>query len=160
MRPVSNLNMRMRWRAILCLWGLALFALLTYGSMEMNREIHGQDRKGRYFWWGSVRLDSDPLNEHPTSKPCAQETQENCSFDPQYIFVTPGFIERALFLSALPALLVAIAVVRGAAHLGVSELLSFMIAMPLFTIAWFYAVGWFLDRWLHRRSLHRATAGR
>ena len=61
----------MRWRPILCLWGLLLFGLLTYASVQGNREMrHG--RHGRYFWWGSVRLDSDPLDKHPTLEPCTQ----------------------------------------------------------------------------------------
>jgi hypothetical protein len=68
---VSNFSMRMRWRPTLCLWGLVLFGLLTYASIQGNREMrHG--RHGRYFWWGSVRLDSDPLDKHPTQEPCTQ----------------------------------------------------------------------------------------
>ena len=150
--------MRMLWRPILCFWGLILFGLLTYGSVRANRYLHTQHVYGRYFWWGSVRLDSDPLNQHPMLKPCEQETEESCTFDPEYIWVDPGLIERALTLSALPAFLLALAVVRGLAHFGISEWLSFMIAMPLLTIAWFYAVGWLLDRWRYKRFLRRSSA--
>lgn len=123
--------------------------------MRVNR-MRQQDRHGRYFWWGSVRLDSDPLNRRPAMKPCAQETDEECVEEPQYIWINPGLIERALVLSALPAFLLVIAVVRGMSHLGVSELLTFMITMPPLTFAWFYMIGWLLDRWQHKRSLHRA----
>jgi len=55
-------------------------------------------------------------------------------------------------LSALPAFVVGTAVVRALAHLGVSEVWSFMIVMPLLILAWFYFVGWLTDRWVHKRS--------
>jgi len=90
-------------------------------------------------------------------KPCAQESDEDCGFDPEYIWVTPGWIEIALTLSAFPAFFLAITVAHGLAHLGVSELRSFMPAMLLGTVAWFYAVGWHLDRWRFNRSLRRAS---
>ena len=157
MELASSVGKRMRWRPILCLWGLVLFGLLTYGSMRMN-EMLQQHGLSRYFWWGSIRLDSDPLNKRPVSKPCVKEEQD-CAGDTLYVQVTPGWIERALILSALPAFLLAIAAVRGLAHLGVSELLSFMFTMPLLTLAWFYTVGWLLDRWQYKRSLNRPSTG-
>ena len=145
----------MRWRPILCLWGLVLFGLLTFASLQVNRAmLHDH---GRYFWWGSVRLDSDPLNERPASKLWKEGTQENCPFVPEFIWVTPGWMETALTLSAFPAFLLTIAVVRGLAHLGISELLSFMITMPILILVWFYAVGWLLDRWRYKRLLLRPS---
>jgi len=36
MRRSSLVSMRMRWRVVLCPWGLTLFGLLTYGSMRVN----------------------------------------------------------------------------------------------------------------------------
>lgn len=156
MKAVSNLSVRMRWRLILCLWGLILFGLLTYGSVRANRYLHTQHLYGRYFWWGSVRLDTDPLNKHPLlNQPCAPDTGQTCRFDPQYIWVDPGWIERVFTLSALPAFLLTYAVVQGLAHFGISELLSFMITMPCLTVAWFYSIGWFLDRWRYKRSSSR-----
>jgi hypothetical protein len=89
-----------------------------------------QDHHGRYFWWGSVRLDSDPLNKRPALKPCVPKTDEECVGEPLYIWVNPGLIERALTLSAFPAFLLAIAVARALSRLGVNELLSFMLTMP------------------------------
>jgi hypothetical protein len=145
--------MRMRWRPILCLWGLTLFGLLTYGSLprsDRNELRHHH----RYFWWGSVRLDSDPLG---VVKPCSPELEESCDFDPQYIWTNPGWIEIALTLTAFPALILATTVAHGLSHLGVSEVLSFIPAMSLGTLAWFYAVGWLLDRWRFKRSLRRAS---
>ncbi len=73
--------------------------------------------------------------------------------DPGYIWVTPGLFERALVLSALPVFLVAMAVVRGLARLGINELRGFMFTTPILILAWFYTVGWLLDRWRYRRSI-------
>ena len=66
----------MRWRPSLCLWGLVLFGLLTYASVHGNREMqHG--RHSRYFFWGAVRLDSDPLGKQSTLEPCAKGALTN-----------------------------------------------------------------------------------
>jgi hypothetical protein len=140
----------MRWRSTLCLWGLILFGLLTYASIQGNREMrHG--RHSRYFWWGSVRLDSDPLDKHPKLEPCTQRPDGDCAWDPLYIWVEPGLMEKALVLSALPAFLLGRAVVFGLARLGDNELASFMSTMPVLILVWFYGVGWLLDRWRFRR---------
>lgn len=34
-----NFSMRIRWRLTLCLWGLVLFGLFTYASVQGNREL-------------------------------------------------------------------------------------------------------------------------
>ena len=143
--------MRMRWRPILCLWSLTLFGLLTYGSFRVS-SLNEPRHPNRYFWWGSVRLDSDPLSKRRVEKPCV-DSEELCSFDPEFIWVTPGWVEIALTLTAFPAFLLAITVAHGLDHKGVSELRSFIPAMLLGTLTWFYAVGWFLDRWRFKRSL-------
>jgi len=159
--PVGNrcliFGMRMRWRPVFCLWGLILFGFLTYGSMRVNRDLrHGHH--SRYFWWGSVRLDSDPWNRQPTLEPCTWRVKGDCGWDPGYISVRAGGFERALVLSAFPAFLAAMAVMRGLARFGISELLSFIFIMPVLMLAWFYTVGWLFDRWQYRRSLGRALA--
>jgi hypothetical protein len=147
----------MRWRPTLCLWGLVLFGLLTYASIQGNREMrHG--RHGRYFWWGSVRLDSDTLDRHLTLEPCTQRPNGDCVWEPLYIWVEPGLLEKALVLSALPAFILGRTVVFGLARLGVNELTSFMFTMPVLILVWFYGVGWLLDRWQHKRSLRRSSA--
>lgn len=154
---MSNFSMRMCWRPTLCLWGMVLFGLLTYASVQGNREMrHG--RHGRYFWWGSVRLDSDPLEKHSTLEPCTQGHEGDCAWDPMYMWVDPGWLEKTLVISALPAFFLGAVFVRGLARLGVSELASFMSAMPVLIIAWFYVVGSLLDCWRHKRSLRRASA--
>lgn len=117
-------------------------------------DIYGPLHDGRYFWWGSVRLDSDPWNKRQVSELCAPGSEEGCSFDP---WVTSGWIEIALTLSAFPALILAVSIAHGLARLGISELLSFMLTMPLSTLAWFYGVGWILDHWRFKRSLRRTS---
>lgn len=148
--------MRMRWRPILCLWGVVLFGLLTYASVQENREMR-QGRRGRYFWWGALRLDSDSRGQQSALEPCSQEPKGEPCFEPTYIWVDPGWLEKALVISALPAFLLGAVLVRGLARLGVSELGSFMSIMPVLIVAWFYAVGWSLDRWQHRRRLRRSS---
>jgi hypothetical protein len=68
--------MRNGWRLILPVIGLILFAGETYQSVRTNRlEERNPDR---YFWWASIRLDSDPLNKHPqVAIPC-KNGEENC----------------------------------------------------------------------------------
>jgi hypothetical protein len=147
--------MKMWWRLILCAWGLTQFALITYHAIRVNEEMH-HGHRDRYFWWSFTRLDSDPLNKHSSAPmPCADGT-EGC-FDPEYIWITPGLMQKALVLSALPAFVLGLGLVRGLAHLGVSEIVSFMFAMPVFITAWFYFVGWLLDRWRYKRSLSAAA---
>jgi hypothetical protein len=44
------------------------------------------------------------------------------------------------------AFLVGVGIVHGLARVGISEVTSFMVSMPLLIFAWFYFVGWLLDR--------------
>ena len=59
---------------------------------------------------------------------------------------------KLMMLSAAPAFLLATFAVRGLARLGISELLTFMLLTPSLILAWYYTVGFFIDRWLARRS--------
>jgi len=131
---------------------MTLFGLLTYGSFRMDSS-NDPRHPNRYFWWGSVRLDSDPLTKRRVEKPCV-DSDEVCTFNfgNEYAWVDPGLMERALTFSAFPAFFLAISVAHGLAHLGVSELRSFIPAIFLGTLTWFYAVGRLLDRWRFRRS--------
>lgn len=54
---------------------------------------------------------------------------------------------RVLGLSALPAFLVGGVVTNSLARLGVSEVSSFMVSMPILIFTWYYFVGCLLDRW-------------
>jgi len=144
--------MRIHWRIVLPICGLSLFGLLTYKSIEFNRHIP----PGRYFWWCGGRLDSDPLGKHPrppVSNPCFNEEPGCTPEQPIYIDVDPGWLVRTLTLAALPAFLVGMGILRGSARLGVSEVVSFMASMPLLIYAWFYFLGWLIDRRKDKRSV-------
>jgi hypothetical protein len=144
--------MRFRWRAIHPLCGLCLFAFGTLASIRANRNFHNDSQ--RYFWWSTLRLDSDPLNKHSSSRAsvaCAESTETCWPVDPVAIWVDPGWLSKCFVLSVLPAFLVTLAIVRGLAGLGVSELTSFFISMPLLTVVWLYSVGWAFDRWRGKR---------
>jgi hypothetical protein len=60
--------------------------------------------------------------------------------------VDSGLLANLLFLSAFPAFLVGRFVVHGFSRIGVNELTSFMISMPVLIFGWFFLVGWLLDR--------------
>lgn len=148
-----------RWRLILCIWGISLLVGLTIQSIRANQRLHPVHH-GRYFWWGAARLDPDPLNKHPlqmnTVRPCPENPNDCVEWDPEYIWVEPGIMERCLVFSALPAFIGGFAIVRGLGRLGVSEVATFMVVMPLFIALWFYSVGWLLDRRGHRRRAQLA----
>ena len=138
--------MRMRWRLVLPILGLIPFVLLSYQSIRRNDELH-HGHASRYFWWGAARLDSDPLNKRPVAPVRCEHGIEDCTpIDLEYIWIAPGWMERTISLSALPAFLASLGVVQGLAHFGVSEVVSFMAFTPVFMVAWFYFVGWILDR--------------
>ena len=136
-----------RWRLVLPIIGLSLFAVFTYHSVRMNRET--QPAPSRYFWWESLRLDSDPLNKHPKGATRCKNGEENC-VTWENMWVDPGWLAEFLMLSALPAFIVGGFAVRGLARLGVSEVSSFMFLMPALIFAWYYFVGWLLDRWRYK----------
>jgi hypothetical protein len=140
--------MKRCWSLIVPLAGLILFSLITYNSFRRDREWHGH-RPHRYFYWSSVRLDSDPLNRHPRTTaitPCKSEAEDCVVFDPLYIWISPGWPHRLLEISALPAFAIGAAIVGVLARAGISAVMSFLIAMPLLIGTWFYLVGWLIDR--------------
>lgn len=144
--------MRIQWRIALPLVGLILFAFGTYESFGPGRISHGT---GRYFWWSSLRLDRDPLNKHSRSAtvvPCKDSTENCMTIDSIYVLVESGILAKCLILSSAPAFLVGAGIVHSLSRLGVSEVTSFMITMPLLILAWFYFVGRFLDRRNGKRS--------
>jgi len=142
--------MRIRCSVILPVIGLILFGGVSYDSLRVNRD--GVRARGRYFWWSSIRLDSDPLSRHPrVPEPCPNDAENCISFDPQFIWIDPGWLTKSLILSALPAFVVAQFVISGFGRLGISQISSFMILTPLLILAWYYFVGRLLDRWRYRR---------
>jgi len=144
--------MKFRWRALLPLYGLLLFGVGTYASIRVNRDLPNDD--GRYFWWSALRLDTDPLNRHSSSRtsiPYANNTENCAALEPLGTWVDPGLLAKCFVLTTLPAWLANVAIVYRLARLGVSELTSFFVSMPLLTLVWFYFVGWSFDRWQSKR---------
>jgi hypothetical protein len=145
--------MTLRWRLIFPFVGLSLFAVETYHSIEVNRQMH--QPTGRYFWWSSIRLDSDPLNQRPPvlTSPGCQAQSENCSsWDTRYMWIDPGFLARVLMLSAAPAFIVGVLAIGGLGRLGLSEVLSFLSLVPALMFAWYYFLGWLVDRLRNRHQ--------
>jgi hypothetical protein len=152
--------MRRFWRISLLLLGLTVFALITYQSATQSREFNKNagfhNGYERYFWWSSIRLDSDPLNRralsaHPTCKD-NPDGSKDCTFsDPVGIWIDPGWLVQGITIIALPAFLIGVRAVRVLGRLGVSELRTFMIFMPMLILGWLYLVGWLFDRWSIKR---------
>ena len=139
----------MRWRIILPVAGLLLFAGETYESVRMNHSWNSP----RYFWWASIPLDSDPLNKHQPVVPSCQNSAQNCAtWDLRSVIVEPGPLTMLVMLSGLPAFAVGSVIVSGLGRLGINEIWSFMISMPLLLLSWYYFVGWLLDRWISKRQ--------
>jgi hypothetical protein len=107
------------------------------------------------FWWSALRLDSDPLDRHSSSRASISctDSPEDCGFtEPLGIWSDPGWLSNFFVLSALAAFVATKGIVRGLGRLGVNEILSFFVLMPLLTLAWFYFVGWIFDRWHSKRA--------
>jgi hypothetical protein len=119
-------------------------------SLRMNQQLGTAPR--RYYWWSSIRLDADPLTKNPVVQNPCKSGKENCGWVVSYIWVDPGYFTQSLMLLALPAFALGAISVAGLARLGVSEVWSFMVLMPLFVLGWFYFVGWLVDRWMRERK--------
>jgi hypothetical protein len=143
---------RLQWKVILPLIGLIVFAGVTYNSARMNYEASPASH--RYFWWSWIRLDSDPLNRNlRATEPCGKNALENCAaWDLNSIWVDPGWLVIVFAVSAFPTFFVGMIIVRALRLLGISEILSFMIAMPLLIFAWYYFIGWMIDRRMKKRA--------
>jgi hypothetical protein len=141
--------MHTRFHLWLPIMGLCLFSWITWSSYETN--VH-RLQNSRYFWWSSVRLDRDPLKKHP-QPPSGRKVGEadEVGWDPEFIWVEPGIPARLLVLIAIPAFLVGSLVVNGLGQLGISQVWSFMIIMPILISGWLFFAGWLMDRW---RSKH------
>lgn len=149
--------MKMRWRLALPVLGLILFGAVTRNSFHLNRGI--QRAPARYFWWASVRLDSDPLNRDPSAtEPCKESADACVDWTPMAIWVDPGWLAKSLMLSAFPAFVIGAVIVHGLGRLGISEVASFMVLMPLLISAWLYFGGWLVDRRRFNRSRRTAAS--
>jgi len=148
--------MRLRWRLILPIAGIIVFIGISLNSYRTRLE--GNSSPDRYFWWAALRLDSDPLNKRSSSS-CSNSQNECVDWKVADAdrWVHPGLLERALAISALPAFVVGLLIVAGLGKIGISQVLSFMIFMPLLIFAWFLCVGWFIDRWRAKLSQWTVT---
>jgi hypothetical protein len=140
----------MHWRLILPVIGLLLLGAESYHSFRVNRQLGTVPR--RYYFWSSIRLDSDPLNRRFTDSAPFKSGDAGFVWEPNQIWIDPGYFAKSLVLAALPAFALGAVAVRGLAHLGVSEVWSFGAVMPVLVFAWFYSVGWLIDRWIRKRS--------
>ena len=141
--------MQKRLRVILPIVGLIFFSAVSYHSSRVNKEI--QRVPSRYFWWSSIRLDSDPANKRILATAPCKDGKEDCvKWDLADRWVDPGLLETFLMLSAFPAFVVGMFAVGGLGRLGISQVSSFMFLMPVLIFAWYYVVGWLLDRWSHK----------
>src|SRR5262249_12624332 len=106
----------------------------------------------QYFWWASIRLDPHPKQQssHSALTPCA-DGRDNCvQFEPM-VWVHPGWLEKILVFSALPAFFAGVGIAHSLGKLGISEVSSFMVSMPILILSWFYFLGWMLDRFRAKR---------
>ena len=140
---------RLRWRMVLPLMGLILFAGVTFSSLRMNLRSSGRPIK--YFWWGSmIILDSDPLNRRP-QVPCKNGAEDCGVWNPKRMWVDPGWLEMSYGLSILPALAAGEAVAVSLGRLGISEISSFMVVTPLAIFAWHFFLGALIDYYRKRK---------
>jgi len=124
---------------------------VSYQSLRKDREI--QRTPSKYFWWSGIRLDSDPVNKRsPATTPCEDGKEDCVKWDLQDRWVDPGWLEEFLVLSALPAFVLGRFAVSCLGRLGINQVRSFFTLMPVLILAWYYFVGWLLDRWIHKRS--------
>ena len=141
---VSNSNVAFRFRVVLPLVGLALFGIMTWQSVRWNNQLHPDSR--RFFFWASIRLDSDPLGKHSELlKPCPGDL-DCASYPPERIWVEPGLIPKILIITGLPAFAVSLGLTR-----GINEVLTFIFTLPALLLAWYLCLGWLLDRHSRKR---------
>ena len=142
---------------ILPIIGLILFAAVSYRSMPLNE--HEQEVPRKYYWWSSLRLDSDPLNRNPDlAAPCANEKQNCSNGEFPNMKIGPLWLDRLLIISALPAFLVGAVIVVILSKLGLDEVCTFMVCMPILLFAWYYFAGWLLERWSSRVGTPRGLS--
>jgi|ERR1700722_9113255 len=139
--------MRIRWRFLLPVLGLIPFALITH---QAYRDAAAANR-GNSIWimyWLNVPLAADL--QKPSSEPTCVDAAKPCVYwdigSLDRWAPTPPIWERAFVLSMLPAFVIGVAITFGLGRLGVNEIATFMIAMPLLIVAWFYLIGFLIDR--------------
>jgi hypothetical protein len=148
--------MRQKRLLILPITGLLLFALGTYASIRFNRESHAGSHK--YFYWSSIRLESNPLDRRFRLVPCNSSQPDCPPWEPEHIWVEPGVLAKFYVISAFPAFLLGLFLTRSLGRLGVNEITTFMLSMPVLIFAWYYLVSWIVARLIKLRRKHTLTA--
>ena len=144
--------MRRFWRVVLPIVGLLLFSLVSWHDFRVNREIH-QHLPNKYFMWSAIRLDTDPANRGNWDVGKCKDSDENCvRWDLKDTWVDPGLLDGFLLLTAFPAFVLGRLIVGFLGTMGINQLTSFMLLMPVLLLIWFYFVGRVLDGWIQRRS--------
>jgi hypothetical protein len=141
--------MRKQWRLILPAVGLMLFGIVTYQSVERRQH---EKASGQYFWWASIRLDTHSVNRHLDAKPCMEAESDCVTWDVASLPRSTGLLGAMLIITAFPAFFIGVPVVRGLGRLGISEVGTFMIVMPVLIAGWCNVLAWLDNRWRIRRS--------
>lgn len=141
--------MHLRLRIILPALGLLVFTAQTYKEYRAWQT----EKPSRYFWWSSLRLDSDPLNHrpYPIKRADAAESGE-ATWVLRDRWVDPPYVVTLLIYSGFPAFMITVAIVGVLGRLGISEILSFLVSAPVLLATWYYFVGRLLDRWLRKKG--------
>jgi hypothetical protein len=152
---VSNADVGYRRKVlILPIIGILLFVIGSYQSVRFNQNL-----SRKYYWWSAIRLDRDPLNHHPYSAPECNPETTNCGAELDFLWVDPGPGTRIFETSAAPAFLLGVFLTHLLGRFGISELLTFIIVMPLLIFAWYYFVAWASGRALNRWRSRSAAQG-
>lgn len=147
----------MRWRLILPVLAIAWFGIGSYSAWRFNRQLDGSC-PARYFYWGSIRLDSDPLDRHhvfESSVPCNNGRKDCPCWEP-VVWIDPGWAGEAFIVLSLPAFLLTKVVSGTLAQFGVSKVTMFFASMPILMCAWFYVLGLWIDRLRTKRQVKLA----
>jgi hypothetical protein len=134
---VSNQCMKIRWRVALPCIGLLLFALISIQSFQWRAP------NSRYLRWSGISLDSQPRSQ---SRSACKDGTENCSEWGSESIVDPGVLGMALVVSALPAFFLDLLIVHAFRLMGLSDVYTFMISMPLLLGGWYYLLGRLVER--------------
>jgi len=134
-RLVTQLTDTVSNRVCLPAIGLLLFALITRDAVQRHYP-------SRYFDWSGIRLDSRP--GQPVATTCGDHMKD--CFEITDPIIDSGLFAKTLLVLTIPAFFVGSGLVRGLDRVGISEILTFFLVMPLLMGTWLYFLGWLVDR--------------
>lgn len=137
------------WRIVLPVIGIALFSAVSLRSVRAYQSA--QRIPSKYFWWSSIRLNVDLANRYGFGNASRTEPED---WDPFFLntWNATGLMAKLLLTSALPAFAVDSMLVGGFARFGIGEVSTFLVSMPGLIAAWYYFIGWLLERRLRKSS--------